>query len=130
MELPRGCTVRFWLFMSPTQRVASVRNNLLTLGSSNCLKLVLQGHRTTFFLYCLLFCPSFLLLTLVSLLHVRISLFGRNQPSEDFFFFCLLNSLGAEALVNWELNGEKSQAWRFVHEMDFFVPLRICCKQI
>ena len=129
MELPRGCTVRFWLFMSPTQRVASVRNNLLTLGSSNCLKLVLQGPRTTFFLYCLLFCPSFLLLTLVSLLHVQISLFGRHQPSEDFFFG-LLNSLGAEALANWELNGGKSQARRFVHEMDFFVPLRICCKRI
>lgn len=47
-----------------------------------------------------------------------------------FFFFCLLNSLGAEALANWELNGGKSQARRFVHEMDFFVPLRICCKQI
>lgn len=57
------------------------------------------------------------------------NLFGRNQPSEDFFF-CLLNSLGAEDLANWELNGGKSQAGKFVHEMDFFVPLRICCKQI
>lgn len=49
---------------------------------------------------------------------------------QKIFFFCLLNSLGAEDLANWELNGGKSQAGKFVHEMDFFVPLRICCKQI
>ena len=49
---------------------------------------------------------------------MRISLFGRNQPSEDFFFLSL-NSLGAEDLANWELNGGKSQAGKFVHEMDF-----------
>lgn len=50
------------------------------------------------------------------------SLCLRNQPSEDFlsfFFFCLLNSLGAEDLADWELNGGKSQAGKFVHEMDF-----------
>ena len=50
--------------------------------------------------------------------------------SHQKIFFCLLNSLGAEDLANWELNGGKSQAGKFVHEMDFFVPLRICCKQI
>lgn len=33
--------------------------------------------------------------------------------------FCLLSSLGAEDLANWELNGGKNQAEKFVHKMDF-----------
>lgn len=38
---------------------------------------------------------------------------------QKIFFFLSLNSLGAEDLPNWELNGGKSQAGKSVHEMDF-----------
>lgn len=70
------------------------------------------------------------------------SLFGRNGPSEDFFFFGLVNSLGAEDLANWEVNGERVKQGDLCMKCFFFFfpgfcfcfcssqDSRIHCKQI
>lgn len=110
--------IGFWLFMSFPYYWSVVENRTCWLWNLVIvLNLWLHGPIATFFPYGLLFCSFFLPLILVSFPHVLISWFGRNWPGEDFF--CLLSSLGAEDLANWELNGGKSQAGKFVHEMDF-----------
>lgn len=113
----------------PLLLVSGRKQDLLTLGSGNCLKFVPSRPYSHF----VSLWPTFLFLLFTvdsGFFSSCANLLVWQELARRRLFFCLLSSLGAEDLANWELNGGKSQAGKFVHEMDFFVFLRICRKQI
>lgn len=88
---------------------------MLTLGSGNCLKLVAERPQSHFL--SLLCTFLFLTFTIDSGFFSSCANLSVWQQLAIRSLFCLLRSLGAEDLANWELNGRKSQAGKFVHEM-------------